>query len=119
MTVSGEADNVVAFRPATEGSTTNGEQPAAVSQRPPRWPTSWSLASATIADGVRAVAQLSRTPSTHAGRCICAMKRILRAGSLDERRYGGRPDGSLKALARRTRAHRERDRRGAFAFPGR
>jgi uncharacterized LabA/DUF88 family protein len=105
-----EGDNVVAFRAA--GEVASGEvaaaQPAGASEPASRLGDN--------ADGVRAATQLlmgatgARWPMY-----LRNVKQILRAGGLDERRYGfGGLMDLLKALQREGLVRIERDRRGGL-----
>ena len=108
-----EADNVVAFRPASEAAPAmNGDPTPAPS------PTASEPVSrlGDNADGVRAATQLlvnavnARWPMY-----LRNVKQILRAGNLDERRYGfGGLMDLLKALQRDGLVRIERDRRGGL-----
>ena len=109
----GEADNVVAFRPISEPApAVNGELnpvPASTASEP-------VSRLGDNADGVREATQLlvnavnARWPMY-----LRNVKQILRAGNLDERRYGyGGLMDLLKALQRDGLVRIERDRRGGL-----
>ena len=103
------ADNVVAFRPA-------GDQPAVEFQPPAGSPAEVPQRAGDQADGVRAATQLL-TNATNARwpMYLRNVKQILRAGNLDERRYGfGGLMDLLKALQRDGLVRIERDRRGGL-----
>ena len=110
----GEADNVVAFRPASEPAPVmNGEQNFGAPAPPVGEPVSRL---GDNADGVLAATQLlvnavnARWPMY-----LRNVKQILRAGNLDERRYGyGGLMDLLKALQRDGLVRIERDRRGGL-----
>ena len=109
-----DADNVVAFRPAADAAAPAGEQPAAASQ-----PASTGEPVTRLgdnADGVRAAAQLlTNAVNARWPMYLRNVKQILRAGSLDERRYGfGGLMDLLKALQRDGLVRIERDRRGGL-----
>lgn len=109
-----EADNVVAFRPIPEGVAPSGEQPAAQSQPAATGEPVTRLGD--NADGVRAASQLlSNAVNARWPMYLRNVKQILRAGSLDERRYGfGGLMDLLKALQRDGLVRIERDRRGGL-----
>ena len=106
------ADNVVAFRPASD-------QPAADLQGAPVSSPDADTGRSELgdnADGVRAAAQLL-TNATNARwpMYLRNVKQILRAGNLDERRYGfGGLMDLLKACQRDGLVRIERDRRGGL-----
>jgi uncharacterized LabA/DUF88 family protein len=103
------ADNVVAFRPA-------GDQPASEFQAAAGSPVEPPQRAGEQADGVRAATQLL-TNATNARwpMYLRNVKQILRAGNLDERRYGfGGLMDLLKACQRDGIVRIERDRRGGL-----
>jgi uncharacterized LabA/DUF88 family protein len=99
------ADNVVAFRPA-------GEQPATDETAD----TQQQQRLGEPADGVRAAAQLlGAATNARWPMYLRNVKQILRAGNLDERRYGfGGLMDLLKACQRDGLVRIERDRRGGL-----
>ncbi|HUR36151.1 MAG TPA: NYN domain-containing protein [Vicinamibacterales bacterium] len=107
------ADNVVAFRPAAD-------QPATESQPvPASAPVQAGEAASRLgdnADGVRAASQLLTAATTARWPMYLRnVKQILRAGNLDERRYGfGGLMDLLKACQRDGLVRIERDRRGGL-----
>ena len=109
----GDVDNVVAFRPASEPvPVMNGESnaaPAATVGEP-------VSRLGDNADGVRAATQLLVNAVTARWPMYLRnVKQILRAGNLDERRYGyGGLMDLLKALQRDGLVRIERDRRGGL-----
>jgi uncharacterized LabA/DUF88 family protein len=107
-----EGDNVVAFRPAGDSLPQSGE-PAVTSAAPVAEPVSRL---GDNADGVRAATQLLVNAVTARWPMYLRnVKQILRAGNLDERRYGfGGLMDLLKALQRDGLVRIERDRRGGL-----
>src|SRR3954470_5356394 len=108
----GEADNVVAFRPAAE-------QPQAEAQAAA--PSSPAAAEPVVrigenAEGVRAAAQLlAGAVNARWPMYLRNVKQILRTGNLDERKYGfGGLMDLLKACQRDGLVRIERDRRGGL-----
>ncbi len=105
------ADNVVAFRPA--GEQTQPAQAEAAPAAPGAEPVSKL---GENADGVRAAAQLlGAATNARWPMYLRNVKQILRAGGLDERRYGfGGLMDLLKACQRDGLVRIERDRRGGL-----
>ncbi len=106
------ADNVVAFRPA-------GEQAQAQVQTEPATATPGGEPLSKLgenADGVRAAGQLlGAATNARWPMYLRNVKQILRAGNLDERRYGfGGLMDLLKACQRDGLVRIERDRRGGL-----
>ena len=103
-------DNVVAFRPASEQPAVEFQAAAAPSgaEAPQR--------AGDQADGVRAATQLLTNATTARWPMYLRnVKQILRAGNLDERRYGfGGLMDLLKACQRDGLVRIERDRRGGL-----
>jgi len=106
------ADNVVAFRPASEQPA--GEFQAAAAPAPAG--TDAPQRAGDNADGVRAAAQLlTNATSARWPMYLRNVKQIFRAGNLDERRYGfGGLMDLLKACQRDGLVRIERDRRGGL-----
>ncbi|MGC4081307.1 MAG: NYN domain-containing protein [Vicinamibacterales bacterium] len=106
-TVPESGDNVVAFRPASEPASAVASEGTAVEA---------TTRLGDQADGVRAAAQLlASATSARWPMYLRNVKQILRAGSLDERRYGfGGLMDLLKACQRDGLVRIERDRRGGL-----
>jgi hypothetical protein len=101
------ADNVVAFRPATEHGESGGTEQAVAEP---------ATRLGDNADGVRAAMQLlSKATNARWPMYLRNVKQILRAGNFDERRYafGGLME-LLKACQRDGLVRIERDRRGGL-----
>ncbi len=106
------ADNVVAFRPAGEQA-----QPQVQAEPTPAAPGAEPVSKlGENADGVRAAAQLlGAATNARWPMYLRNVKQILRAGGLDERRYGfGGLMDLLKACQRDGLVRIERDRRGGL-----
>jgi hypothetical protein len=112
-TVAETADNVVAFRPASEPASTEFVEAAPVPAAPE---SSASSRLGDNADGVRAAAQLlGGATNARWPMYLRNVKQILRAGNFDERRYGfGGLMDLLKACQRDGLVRIERDRRGGL-----
>jgi uncharacterized LabA/DUF88 family protein len=102
------ADNVVAFRPAGEQEPGEFQAVESTGEAPQR--------AGDQADGVRAATQLlTNATSARWPMYLRNVKQILRAGNLDERRYGfGGLMDLLKACQRDGLVRIERDRRGGL-----